>query len=83
MDINHGARDEWWESTGKHYRELADALVSRPLTVAELSEVGRIGYHLLCPILESYNPEEKQRMFAALLSIQESIQIATSRMVSK
>lgn len=69
----------WYEGEGRRHKELAEALVSRPLTVAELKDVGREGYRILIQPMESYNQAEKMAEFAAMLSIQQSIQLAASR----
>ncbi len=58
---------------------LRTALTTRPLTLAELSRVGEIGYHMLTQSMQPYYAAEKQAEFAALLSIQQSIQLAASR----
>lgn len=71
--------EEWYQSTGREYQALIIALRSRPLTVEELQRVGTIGYALLCPSGQPYYTAEKQAEFAALLSIQQSIQLAASR----
>lgn len=69
----------WWHSSGKLDDELVKALASRPLTVDELQKVGRRGYDLLVRPMQSFNKGEKQAEFAALLLIQQLIQIAASR----
>lgn len=71
--------DGWWERSGKHDAELVAALTSRPLTILELQEVGRRGYDLLVEPMQSYNEEDKRAEFASLLSIQQSIQLASAR----
>lgn len=71
--------DEWWEIEGREYHDLALALVSRPLTIAELQRVGGIGYRLLVTMNEPYNGSDKRQEFAAMLAIQHAIQLVASR----
>ena len=71
--------DEWYERSGRHYDELRQAMISRPLSVDELREVGQIGYRMLCPINQSFTASVKIAEFASLLSVQQMIQLAASR----
>lgn len=71
---------EWYSSeTYQKQADLKKAMVSRPLTIDELQAVGNLGYRLLVNPNEAYTKSEKQAEFAALLAIQQSIQLAASR----
>lgn len=71
--------EESWELFEKEYAQLRDTLISRPLTIAELHRVGRIGHHLLVHSGEPYDPAQVRAEFAALLAIQNAIQTSALR----
>jgi hypothetical protein len=72
--------EQWWKQTGQHYEELKHALVSRPLTIDELTEVGRLGHRLLVVPMQSYNQSELQAEYLGLLAIQQLIQLAAAKL---
>ncbi len=72
--------EEWFASAhGREMIELRRAITSRVLSVAELRKVGEVGYRLLVTPNQTFNAEEKQREFQAMLSIQHMLQIAAAR----
>lgn len=60
-------------------KALKEALITRALTVEELTEVGRRGYFLLIQSGITYNKKEKQLEFQSLMAVQNAIQLATLR----